>query len=146
VTLVIAVAVGLFIYQQSRPRVEVASGETPAWSASVYETLNSGVCVELVVAGRDSESVCGLDQDNAHVWRPEAPPGEVSFLVGTTADAAASRVLVHLSDGSENEMALAVPGQVTALKFYVVPVDAGMNVERIDIVASDGETVESLTP
>jgi hypothetical protein len=82
-------------------RVPVASGSNGAapWSAWTYRTEDSGLCLEIRIAGMKPEPLCGITRDNTGIWMPDPLPGQRQFFAGTTANASAATARVTLVDG-----------------------------------------------
>jgi hypothetical protein len=125
--------------------VRVADGVLPAgaWSAAVYRSIDSGLCLQIRVEGQEPNTICGMDgRDGTSLWRPEA--AGVTFIAGTSEDVRAVAVRIGLADGSElRGAAVPAPG-LTDVRSFAIPVAAGGQPTRLEILDADGTVVDSV--
>lgn len=126
-------------------QVEVGSGilNSGPWSAWVYDSYTSGVCVEIRRSGRAPDRLCHLNEDNARIWRPTADEGDAALLAGTTADATAAVARVTLNGGEPIEAEVRRAAGISSLGFFVVMIPAAADTRQLELLDDRGAVLES---
>jgi hypothetical protein len=94
--------------------------------------------------GRETDRLCGLSPDNGAMWRPDAAPGEPSFVAGTLDDPATASARAVLADGTSLSSRALVSAGVIPLRFYVIVMPPGAALARLDYLDASGAVVTSL--
>ena len=125
-------------------QVQVALGSLPSgpWTAWVYESYSTGLCLEVRLAG-GADSICSLE-DAGGIMRTH-PNGEAGVLAGATSDPAATLVRVSTLDGAilEGEVVAARP--VTDLRFFALALPARVAPSQLEILDKDGDVLETVS-
>jgi hypothetical protein len=126
------------------PEVPVGAGVLPTgdWTAWVYRSVDSGLCLQIRVDGRDPSTICGLEGSGTSIWRPDTPVGP--FVGGVTSDDGASSAWVTFADGSVIRGPVARATAVSDLGFFAVPVEAAAPPSQLDIHQDDASVIESI--
>jgi hypothetical protein len=124
--------------------VEVATGTLggQAWVARAGQSIGSGVCLEVQVDdGSDANRLCGLQEGESGLWRFDVVAG--SFVAGSLSDPRARTARLTLADGSVISTAVVGGGPTTSIRFYVVALEPGTMLDRLDILDADGQVIDS---
>jgi hypothetical protein len=125
--------------------VRVGDGVLPAgaWSATVYRSIDSGLCLQIRIEGQEPNTLCGMDgREGTSLWRPDA--AGVTFIAGTSEDVRAASVRISLADGSElRGAAVPAPG-LTEVRSFAIPLVAGGQPTRLEILGADGTVIDSV--
>jgi hypothetical protein len=126
------------------PEVQVGAGVRPtgSWTAWAYRSVDSGLCLQVRVEGRDPSTICGLEGSGTSTWRPDTPVGP--FVGGVTGDDRASSAWVTFADGSVIRGPVARAKAVSDLGFFAVPVEAAAPPSRLDVHQDDASILDSI--
>jgi hypothetical protein len=142
----IALAATVIAWTQGPSNVQFAAGEIASVSWSAWASGSpSEPCIEIRASDRDDERLCGLSPQGVETWRPTAGGGRPSFVAGAEADHRASRTQLILGDGSRVEAEIVWSEEMPGLGYFAMSVQAGARQQRLDILASDGSVIESIT-
>jgi hypothetical protein len=130
----------------SSTQAQLAAGSLGSGGWSMWTTRDqaSDICLEIRAAGRETDRLCGLTPDNGGMWRPDAPPGDPSFVAGTLDDPAAASARAVLADGTRLSSRALASAAVSPLRFYVMVLPAGATLAQIDYLDPSGAVVTSL--
>lgn len=124
---------------------QVAAGtlDGKPWTARAGLAGAAGLCLEVHVEGfGQDERLCGLQGGESGLWRFDVGSG--TFVAGTRADPRAASVRLTLADGSQVSAPLTGAGDATNLRFFVLVVQLGSPLERLDTLDAAGEVLDSL--